>query len=140
MCMDAILRNTEKTTEQDIEESRKVCNLDNPLGYQDNSLLDLMVTFNTTRRLGFTPSVYLFMIREREAVRSMIYTAPCGDSYQLDEDEFTHMLELKPWYLYDQYYKDNDDFKYQYFYFFIIDTLMWRGVYKFLLDNFFTFI
>ena len=62
MCMDAILRNTEKTTEQDIEESRKVCNLDNPLGYQDNSLLDLMVTFNTTRRLGFTPSVYLFLI------------------------------------------------------------------------------
>ena len=138
MCMDTILRNTEQTIERDMEESRTVCNLDNSaLGYEENNLLELMVTFYTTRSLVFTPSVYLFMVRRREAVRSMFYTAPCGFSYQLDEDWFTHLLENNPGYLYNEYYKDNDGFKYQYYYFFIIDTLVKRGVYKFLLDNFF---
>ena len=138
MCMDTILRNTEHTIEKDMEESRTVCNLDNSaLGYEENNLLELLVTFYTTRSLVFTPSVYLFMVRRREAVRSMFYTAPCGFSYQLDEDWFTHLLENNPGYLYNEYYKDNDGFKYQYYYFFIIDTLVKRGVYKFLLDNFF---
>ena len=138
MCMDTILRNTEHTIEKDMEESRTVCNLENcTMRYRKTSLFELISTFYTTRSLQFTPSVNLFMVIEREDLRSMYHTEPCGFSYQLDD--YIHLLELYPWHLCDKYYSNRQDFKDQYAYF-IIFHLIRCGVYKFLLKIFFPFI
>ena len=93
MCMDTILRNTEHTIEKDMKESRTTCNLENcTMRYRKTSLFELISMFYTARSLQFTPSVYLFMVFEREDLRSMYHTEPCGFSYQLDE--YIHELKL----------------------------------------------
>jgi hypothetical protein len=105
MCMETINQRMENNIKQNLTETRKDFGLEYMYGcmdYRKGRLFDLIATFYLTRRLKFTPFVYLFMINMRDELVTISLDTPkfIGErrepQYRVHIDTYLDMIQNNP--------------------------------------------